>query len=59
MMPKVKSVMNAVVKELGAEGFDTRDDVAKISLVGAGMITRPELRLICSMCWRITISIFI
>lgn len=38
---KVKSVMNAVVKELGAEGFDTRDDVAKISLVGAGMITRP------------------
>jgi aspartate kinase len=40
-VPRVRAVMERVVSEIGAEGFTVDDDIAKISLVGAGMKTHP------------------
>jgi aspartate kinase len=40
-VPRVRAVMERVVSEIGAEGFTVDDDIAKVSLVGAGMKTHP------------------
>ena len=40
-VPKLQSVMERVVKEVGAEGFTMDDAIAKVSLVGAGMKSHP------------------
>jgi aspartate kinase len=40
-VPKLQSVMERVVKEVGAEGFTVDDAIAKVSLVGAGMKSHP------------------
>ncbi len=40
-VPRVRTVMERVVGEIGAEGFTVDDDIAKVSLVGAGMKTHP------------------
>ena len=40
-VPRVRAVMERVVAEIGAEGFTVDDDIAKVSLVGAGMKTHP------------------
>ena len=40
-LPRVRTVMERVVGEIGAEGFTVDDDIAKLSLVGAGMKTHP------------------
>ncbi|MCL2496563.1 MAG: aspartate kinase [Clostridiales bacterium] len=37
---KVEQIMGGLVKELSADGFKVADNKAKISIVGAGMITR-------------------
>lgn len=36
-----EEVIRSVCEEIGAVGFDVEDDIAKISLVGAGMKTNP------------------
>lgn len=36
-----EGVVRAVCEEIGAGGFDVEDDIAKLSLVGAGMKTNP------------------
>ena len=38
---KLEDILNKVSAEIGAEGFDIDDNVAKVSIVGAGMITNP------------------
>ncbi|MGZ5290145.1 MAG: aspartate kinase [Actinomycetota bacterium] len=40
-VPRVRSVMERIVADIGAEGFTVDDDIAKVSLVGAGMKTHP------------------
>jgi len=40
-VPRVRAVMERVVADIGAAGFTIDDDIAKISLVGAGMKTHP------------------
>jgi aspartate kinase len=40
-LTRLQSVMDAVVAEIGADRFTVDDDIAKISLVGAGMKTHP------------------
>lgn len=40
-LPHARQVMEGVVGEVGAARFTTDDDVAKVSLVGAGMKTHP------------------
>jgi aspartate kinase len=40
-VPRVRAVMERVVADIGAEGFTVDDDIAKVSLVGAGMKTHP------------------
>jgi aspartate kinase len=40
-MKKAVDVTNKVAKELGAEGVVSDSDVAKISIVGVGMISKP------------------
>ena len=40
-VPRLKSAMDRVVKEIGAEGFTVDDGIAKVSLVGAGMKSHP------------------
>ena len=40
-VPRVRTVMERVVVDIGAAGFTIDDDIAKISLVGAGMKTHP------------------
>ncbi len=39
--PRLQGVMERLVKEIGADGFTIDDDIAKVSLVGAGMKTHP------------------
>ena len=39
----VEKVMTTLVKELDAEGFEIVDNLAKVSIVGAGMITNPGI----------------
>ena len=38
---RLQGVMDAVVADIGADSFTVDDDIAKISLVGAGMKTHP------------------
>lgn len=38
---KLEEVLEPVVEQLGADRFVLQDDVAKVSIVGAGMITNP------------------
>jgi aspartate kinase len=40
-IPRLASVMERVVKEVGAERFSIDDGISKVSLVGAGMKTHP------------------
>jgi len=40
-LPRLSAVMDRVVKDVGAKRFSMDDDVAKVSLIGAGMKTRP------------------
>jgi aspartate kinase len=40
-VPRVRAVMERIVTEIGAAGFTVDDDIAKVSLVGAGMKTHP------------------
>ena len=40
-IPRLQSVMERIVKEIGAERFTADQDIAKISLIGAGMKTHP------------------
>jgi aspartate kinase len=40
-LPRVQSVMERLVKEIGADSFTIDDDIAKLSLVGAGMKSHP------------------
>ncbi len=40
-LPRVTSVMERLVKEIGADSYTIDDDIAKLSLVGAGMKTHP------------------
>lgn len=38
---KLNCVLPAIITELGAESFEIQSDVAKVSIVGVGMITNP------------------
>ena len=40
-LPRVSTVMDRVVKEIGAAGYEIDEGIAKVSLVGAGMKTHP------------------
>ncbi|MEO8477713.1 MAG: aspartate kinase [Actinomycetota bacterium] len=40
-VPRVRTVMERLVGQIGAAGFTIDDDIAKVSLVGAGMKTHP------------------
>jgi aspartate kinase len=40
-LPHTIHALDEAVKELGAEGHDCDDDVAKVSIVGLGMATQP------------------
>ncbi|MDH7576315.1 MAG: aspartate kinase [Bacillota bacterium] len=40
-LPKALPVVEEVVKEIGASGMAYNDRVAKVSIVGAGMVTNP------------------
>src|SRR5439155_12545702 len=40
-LPRLSAVMDRVVKEVGAARFSMDHDIAKVSLIGAGMKSRP------------------
>jgi len=40
-LPRLQGVLDALTHEIGAERFTVDDDIAKISLVGAGMKSHP------------------
>ncbi|MGH2539788.1 MAG: aspartate kinase, partial [Actinomycetota bacterium] len=40
-LPRVQSVMERLVKEIGADSYTIDDDIAKLTLVGAGMKSHP------------------
>jgi aspartate kinase len=40
-LPRVESVVSGIVSDIGAMRFQTDDDIAKLSLVGAGMKSNP------------------
>jgi aspartate kinase len=40
-LPRVHGVMERLVKEIGADSYTIDDDIAKLSLVGAGMKSHP------------------
>lgn len=40
-LPQAKEIVEAVAKELGAKGVIVNDNVAKVSIVGAGMVSNP------------------
>jgi len=40
-VPRAGRILDAVKEQVGAEGIETDEDIAKISLVGAGMKTHP------------------
>ncbi|MBP3821299.1 aspartate kinase [bacterium] len=42
-LQKAKEVMEQVTKELGAGSVSYKDDIAKVSIIGAGMIDRPGI----------------
>ena len=42
-LPKALAVLDKVKEKLGAESVTTDDDIAKVSIIGAGMIDRPGI----------------
>jgi aspartate kinase len=40
-IPRAEAILKQVAQEIGAEGFTTDHDIAKVSLIGAGMKTHP------------------
>ena len=42
-LPKTLSVLDKIKEKLGAESVTTDDDIAKVSIIGAGMIDRPGI----------------
>lgn len=40
-LPKARQVVESILPDLGANGLSSNDSVAKVSIVGAGMITNP------------------
>jgi aspartate kinase len=40
-LPKAREIVGEVAEELGARSFDCDEDIAKVSLIGAGMKTHP------------------
>ena len=40
-LPRAKEIVDAVAQELGARGVIVNDNVAKVSIVGAGMVSNP------------------
>jgi aspartate kinase len=40
-LPRLEAVLGALARDIGAEGFSVDDDIAKLSLVGAGMKSHP------------------
>jgi aspartate kinase len=40
-LPRLETVLGALARDIGAEGFSVDDGIAKLSLVGAGMKTHP------------------
>ena len=40
-LPRAESALKAAAEEIEARGFETDSDIAKVSLVGAGMKTHP------------------
>jgi aspartate kinase len=40
-LPRIRPVLDVVAKEVGAEGVETDSNIAKVSLVGAGMKSHP------------------
>ncbi len=42
-LPKALAVLEKVKEKLGAESVTTDDDIAKVSIIGAGMIDRPGI----------------
>jgi aspartate kinase len=40
-LPRIKTVMDRVVEEIGAPGYSIDEEIAKVSLVGAGMKSHP------------------
>jgi aspartate kinase len=40
-LPRVQSVLERLVKEIGADSFTIDDEIAKLSLIGAGMKNHP------------------
>ena len=51
-MPRLEPVMERVVKEIGATRFSVDDEIAKVSLVGAGMKSIRASPRTCSTRWR-------
>lgn len=42
-LPKALAVLDKIKEKLGAESVTTDDDIAKVSIIGAGMIDRPGI----------------
>jgi aspartate kinase len=42
-LPKIQTVLTELIKELGFSSFDVDEDIAKVTLVGAGMKTYPGI----------------
>ena len=42
-LPKALSILDKVKEKLGAESITTDEDIAKVSIIGAGMIDRPGI----------------
>jgi aspartate kinase len=40
-LPRAESLLRLVTKEVHAEGYETEADIAKVSLIGAGMKSHP------------------
>jgi aspartate kinase len=40
-LPRLETVLGALARDIGADGFSVDDGIAKLSLVGAGMKTHP------------------
>jgi aspartate kinase len=40
-LPRTESLLRVVTREVGAEGYQTETDIAKVSLIGAGMKSHP------------------
>lgn len=40
-LPRAKETLDSIVSEIGADGYDVDEDIAKVSLVGTGMKSTP------------------